>query len=317
MSPLAKYHRSEPELTERFELFILKREIANAYTELNNPIVQRQNFEQQARDKAAGDDEAQLVDEVFLDAIEHGFPPTGGWGLGIDRLSMLLADVDNIKEVILFPTMRPEDEKEKKEREAKEDAMVNEQLAQTAGGKKQQPAASKEKAKKQQPVKEVLDGFQLEIRVGKIVEAGPHPNSEHLLALKVDVGEEQPRSVVAGLAEHYKPEELLNQKATFVCNLKPSKLRGVPSEAMILAATSLDGKKVKFCHPSADAQIGAQVVPKEGKVTISAKKIAIDVVGKMNLSLKEGLVRTNDVPLIVKDTELTVTVDEVVDGTVR
>ncbi|EDS88875.1 hypothetical protein EHI_092930, partial [Entamoeba histolytica HM-1:IMSS] len=116
---------------------------------------------------------------------------------------------------------------------------------------------------------------------------------------------------------HYKPEELLNQKATFVCNLKPSKLRGVASEAMILAATSLDGTKVKFCHPSADAAIGAQVIPKEGKVTISAKKISIDVVGKMNLSLKGGLVRTNDVPLIVKDTELTVTVDEVVDGTVR
>ncbi|BFU21578.1 OB-fold nucleic acid binding domain/tRNA synthetases class II (D, K and N)/Putative tRNA binding domain containing protein, putative [Entamoeba histolytica] len=315
MSPLAKYHRSEPELTERFELFILKREIANAYTELNNPIVQRSNFEQQAKDKAAGDDEAQLVDEVFLDAIEHAFPPTGGWGLGIDRLAMLLADVDNIKEVILFPTMRPEDELEKKAREAKEDAMVAQELAATEekGGKK----VVKPKANKQQPVKEVLDGFQLEIRVGKIVEAGPHPNSEHLLAIKVDVGEEKPRSVVAGLAEHYKPEELLNQKATFVCNLKPSKLRGVASEAMILAATSLDGTKVKFCHPSADAAIGAQVIPKEGKVTISAKKISIDVVGKMNLSLKGGLVRTNDVPLIVKDTELTVTVDEVVDGTVR
>ncbi|EDR25712.1 methionine-tRNA synthetase, putative [Entamoeba dispar SAW760] len=179
---------------------------------------------------------------------------------------------------------------------------------------------TKSKAKgngKQNNVKEVLDGFQLEIRVGKIVEAGPHPNSEHLLALKVDVGEEKPRSVVAGLAEHYKPEELLNQRATFVCNLKPSKLRGVASEAMILAATSLDGTKVKFCHPSADAAIGTQVIPKEGKVTISTKKISIDVVGKMNLSLKEGLVRTNDVPLIVKDTELTVTVDEVVDGTVR
>jgi len=314
MSPLAKYHRSEPELTERFELFILKREIANAYTELNNPIVQRQNFEQQAKDKAAGDDEAQLIDEVFLDAIEHGFPPTGGWGLGIDRLSMLLADVDNIKEVILFPTMRPEDEKEKKEREAKEDAMVNEQLSQTTGGKKEK---AQQPAKKQQPAKEVLDGFQLEIRVGKIVEAGAHPNSEHLLALKVDLGEEKPRSVVAGLAEHYKPEELLNQKATFVCNLKPSKLRGVASEGMILAATSLDGTKVKFCHPSADAPIGAQVVPKEGKVTISSKKISVDVVGKMNLSLKEGLVRTNDIPFIVKDTEITVTVDEVVDGTVR
>ena len=317
MSPLAKYHRSEPELTERFELFILKREIANAYTELNNPIVQRYNFEQQAKDKAAGDDEAQLVDEVFLDAVEHGLPPTGGWGLGVDRLSMLLADVDNIKEVIFFPTMKPEDENEKKAREAKEDELIQKELESQQGnqkgkGKQQQPK------QKQQPVKEVLDGFQLDIRVGQIVSAEKHPNSDHLLALKVNVGEDKPRSIVAGLAEYYTPEELLNQKATFVCNLKPSKLRGIASEGMILAATSLgEEKKVKFCHPVSDVEIGSKVVPKEGKVTISAKPISIDVVGKMNLSLKEGLVRTNDVPFVVKDTDITITVDEIADGTVR
>ena len=189
------------------------------------------------------------------------------------------------------------------------------------GGKQGEPVKPAEKKqapkKKGQQVKEVLDGFQLEIRVGQIVEAGPHPNSEHLLALKVDVGEEKPRSVVAGLAEFYKPEELQGKKATFVCNLKPSKLRGVASEAMILAATSLDGKSVKFCHPAEDIAIGTQIVPKEGKVTISAKKISIDVVGKMELSLKEGVVRTAGVPLVVKDSGVVVTVDDVVDGTVR
>ncbi|ELP93005.1 lysyl-tRNA synthetase, putative [Entamoeba invadens IP1] len=315
MSPLAKYHRSKAEMTERFELFILKREIANAYTELNNPIVQRNNFEQQAKDKAAGDDEAQLVDEVFLDAIEHGLPPTGGWGLGIDRLSMLLADVDNIKEVILFPTMRPENDAEKKEREKKEDAEIEQELNASQGAGKK--GEKREKVKKPQPKPEVLDGFRLDIRVGEIVEAGPHPSSEHLLCLKVNVGEENVRSVVAGLAEHYKPEELQGKKASFVCNLKPSKLRGVPSEGMILAATSLDGKMVKFCHPKEDAKVGTAVVPKGEKVTIGAKPISIDLVAESKLSLKGGVVLTKETPFVVKDSDNVITVDEIVDGTVR
>ncbi|XP_055845144.1 lysine--tRNA ligase isoform X2 [Episyrphus balteatus] len=109
MSPLAKYHRSEPGLTERFELFVMKKEVCNAYTELNDPAVQRERFEQQAGDKAAGDDEAQLVDENFCTALEYGLPPTGGWGLGIDRLTMFLTDSNNIKEVLLFPAMKPDD----------------------------------------------------------------------------------------------------------------------------------------------------------------------------------------------------------------
>lgn len=108
MSPLAKWHRSIPGLTERFELFVMKKEICNAYTELNDPIVQRERFAQQAKDKAAGDDEAMFVDEAYLDAMEYGLPPTAGWGLGIDRLTMFLTNTDNIKEVILFPAMKPE-----------------------------------------------------------------------------------------------------------------------------------------------------------------------------------------------------------------
>ncbi|KAH8235731.1 hypothetical protein KR032_006147 [Drosophila birchii] len=109
MSPLAKYHRSSPGLTERFELFVAKKEICNAYTELNDPVVQRERFEQQASDKAAGDDEAQLVDENFCTALEYGLPPTGGFGMGIDRLAMFLTDSNNIKEVLLFPAMKPEE----------------------------------------------------------------------------------------------------------------------------------------------------------------------------------------------------------------
>ncbi|KAE9462422.1 hypothetical protein C3L33_05673, partial [Rhododendron williamsianum] len=119
MSPLAKWHRSKPGLTERFELFINKHELCNAYTELNDPVVQRQRFADQLKDRQSGDDEAMALDETFCTALEYGLPPTGGWGLGIDRLTMLLTDSQNIKvcfylcgpvEVLLFPAMRPQDE---------------------------------------------------------------------------------------------------------------------------------------------------------------------------------------------------------------
>ena len=111
MSPLAKWHRSSPGLTERLEMFICKKEVINAYTELNDPVVQRERFAQQAKDKAAGDDEAMFVDENFCTALEYGLPPTAGWGLGIDRLCMFLTDSNNIKEILLFPAMKPEDQK--------------------------------------------------------------------------------------------------------------------------------------------------------------------------------------------------------------
>jgi lysyl-tRNA synthetase class 2 len=109
MSPLAKRHRSLPGLTERFEMFAAHKELVNAYTELNDPFDQRERFAQQARDKGQGDDEAQVLDEAFCVALEHGLPPTAGWGLGIDRLTMFLTDCNNIKEVLLFPAMRPLD----------------------------------------------------------------------------------------------------------------------------------------------------------------------------------------------------------------
>ncbi|KAG0302997.1 lysyl-tRNA synthetase [Linnemannia gamsii] len=107
MSPLAKSHRSIPGLCERFECFVATKEICNAYTELNDPFDQRERFEQQASDKAAGDDEAQLIDENFCQSLEFGLPPTGGWGMGIDRLTMFLTDSHRIQEVLAFPAMRP------------------------------------------------------------------------------------------------------------------------------------------------------------------------------------------------------------------
>ncbi|XP_078526258.1 lysine--tRNA ligase isoform X2 [Lissotriton helveticus] len=111
MSPLAKWHRSKKGLTERFELFVMKKEVCNAYTELNDPVRQRELFEDQAKAKAAGDDEAMFIDENFCTALEYGLPPTAGWGLGVDRLAMFLTDSNNMKEVLLFPAMKPEDNK--------------------------------------------------------------------------------------------------------------------------------------------------------------------------------------------------------------
>eukprot|EP00188_Purpureofilum_apyrenoidigerum_P004750 Plantae.Rhodophyta-Purpureofilum_apyrenoidigerum.ctg56.p1 GENE.Plantae.Rhodophyta-Purpureofilum_apyrenoidigerum.ctg56~~Plantae.Rhodophyta-Purpureofilum_apyrenoidigerum.ctg56.p1 ORF type:complete len:592 (+),score=155.74 Plantae.Rhodophyta-Purpureofilum_apyrenoidigerum.ctg56:120-1778(+) len=110
MSPLAKYHRSLPGMTERFELFINKKEVCNAYTELNNPIVQRERFRASQKDSAQGDEEAMVHDEDFCVSLEHGLPPTAGWGMGIDRMTMFLTDNISIKEVLLFPAMKPRDQ---------------------------------------------------------------------------------------------------------------------------------------------------------------------------------------------------------------
>ena len=133
MSPLAKYHRSISGLCERFELFVATKEICNAYTELNDPFDQRDRFAQQAADKDAGDDEAQLIDENFCQALEYGLPPTGGWGMGIDRLCMFLTDAANIKEVIAFPAMKPIDDMDRAQQDKVKEERHKEIVAELTG----------------------------------------------------------------------------------------------------------------------------------------------------------------------------------------
>lgn len=132
MSPLAKWHRENPTLTERLELFVCKFEIINAYTELNDPQLQKQLFLDQVKNAKEGDEEAMQVDWLFLDALETGLPPTAGWGMGIDRLTMLLTNNDSIREVLLFPALKPDEEmkvKNEKEVEKKEGGEKGERKA--------------------------------------------------------------------------------------------------------------------------------------------------------------------------------------------
>ena len=137
MSPLAKYHRNNSDLTERFELFIMKKEIVNAYTELNDPIRQRELFTEQMNSKMQGE-ETQEIDDNFCTALEYGLPPTGGWGIGIDRLTMFLTDNINIKEVILFPAMR---------KELKHDHLVANTTTSTTTAANPNPVVKKEEKK--------------------------------------------------------------------------------------------------------------------------------------------------------------------------
>lgn len=174
MSPLAKWHRSLPGQTERFELFVATKEICNSYTELNDPVVQRERFEQQLADKNAGDEEAQAIDEVFVKALEHGLPPTAGWGMGIDRMAMFLSDSNNIKEVLLFPAMRPENAAETAQREAE----FARELATLSQGASQQ-AASLGDAIAQQMHHEAQSGQQEKKAAAP---AGPAPGAAALAA---------------------------------------------------------------------------------------------------------------------------------------
>ena len=228
ISPLTKKKPSDPEKVERFELFINTWEMCNAYSELNDPIDQRERFAAQDAAFEAGDEEANHTDEDFLNALEIGMPPTGGIGYGIDRLVMLLTDSPAIRDVLLFPTMKSLDGVNKKASEAPEKNVEAE------------PEKIDFSNVKIEPIFEEMVDFDTfsksDFRAVKILACEAVPKSKKLLKFTLDDGERKDRVILSGIHEYYEPEELVGKTCIAIVNLPPRKMMGIDSEGMLISA---------------------------------------------------------------------------------
>ena len=228
ISPLTKKKPGHPEQVERFELYIYAREMCNAYSELNDPIDQRERFKAQEAALAAGDDEANTTDEDFLNALEIGMPPTGGIGYGIDRLVMLFTNSPAIRDVLLFPTMKSLDSDKKSSKSS---------VAAPAAKTVEKIDFSNVKI---EPIfKEMVD-FETfaksDFRAVKILACEAVPKSKKLLKFTLDDGERKDRVILSGIHEYYEPEELVGKTAIVIVNLPPRKMMGIDSEGMLISA---------------------------------------------------------------------------------
>ena len=244
VSPLAKRSPSQPELTERYEMFICGCEMGNAFSELNDPIDQYQRFKAQAEKRANGDDEADMMDEDFVLALEYGMPPTGGLGFGIDRCAMMLCGTDSIRDVILFPTMKTLEPK-RAENKAEKAAVNGSAEAATVSAPSVQIDLSKVKIEPLFADDVDFETFsKSDFRVVKIEACEAVPKSKKLLKFTLNDGTDRKRTILSGIHEYYEPEELVGKTCVAITNLPPRKMMGIDSEGMLISAVyEYDGRE--------------------------------------------------------------------------